>query len=26
MEMRPWWERIKTGEYLDYYEKWYGGR
>ncbi|OPY70589.1 MAG: dTDP-glucose 4,6-dehydratase 2 [Syntrophorhabdaceae bacterium PtaU1.Bin034] len=26
VENRSWWERIKTGEYLDYYEKWYGGR
>ena len=26
VENRPWWERIKTGEYLDYYEKWYGSR
>ena len=23
---RDWWERIKTGEYLDYYERWYGKR
>ncbi len=26
VENRPWWERIKTGEYLTYYESWYGGR
>jgi dTDP-glucose 4,6-dehydratase len=26
VENRSWWERIKTGEYLTYYEKWYGGR
>jgi dTDP-glucose 4,6-dehydratase len=26
VENSSWWERIKTGEYLDYYEKWYGGR
>jgi dTDP-glucose 4,6-dehydratase len=26
VENRPWWERIKTGEYLKYYEEWYGGR
>ncbi len=23
---RGWWERIKTGAYLDYYEKMYGNR
>lgn len=23
---RQWWERIKTGAYLEYYEKMYGGR
>lgn len=23
---KGWWERIKTGEYLDYYEKMYGNR
>ncbi|MGD0230381.1 MAG: dTDP-glucose 4,6-dehydratase [Syntrophorhabdales bacterium] len=26
VENRAWWERIKTGEYLTYYEEWYGGR
>lgn len=26
IENRPWWERIKTGEYLSYYESWYGDR
>ncbi|MGC8602166.1 MAG: dTDP-glucose 4,6-dehydratase [Desulfomonilaceae bacterium] len=25
IENKPWWTRIKTGEYLTYYEKWYGG-
>jgi dTDP-glucose 4,6-dehydratase len=25
-EHRGWWERIRTGEYLHYYEKQYGGR
>jgi dTDP-glucose 4,6-dehydratase len=25
-EHRGWWERIRTGEYLGYYEKQYGGR
>jgi len=23
---RGWWERIKTGEYRNYYERWYGKR
>jgi len=23
---RPWWEKIKTGEYLRYYESWYKDR
>ncbi|MBC7343526.1 MAG: dTDP-glucose 4,6-dehydratase [Clostridia bacterium] len=22
---RPWWERVKSGEYREYAEKWYGG-
>ncbi|TDA64544.1 MAG: dTDP-glucose 4,6-dehydratase [Clostridia bacterium] len=22
---RPWWERVKSGEYRDYAEKWYSG-
>ena len=26
VENRAWWERIKTGEYMEYYDKWYGGR
>ncbi len=26
IEHDAWWERIKSGEYLDYYEKWYGNR
>ncbi len=26
VEHRDWWEKIKTGEYLAYYEKWYGNR
>ena len=26
MKNRPWWERIKTGEYLTYYEGWYKNR
>src|SRR5208283_1674571 len=26
LENRPWWEKIKTGEYLTYYESWYGDR
>jgi dTDP-glucose 4,6-dehydratase len=26
VENRPWWERIKTGEYMEYYDKWYGKR
>ena len=26
LEHRDWWEKIKTGEYLSYYEKWYGAR
>uniref|UniRef100_A0A7C4EVG9 dTDP-glucose 4,6-dehydratase n=1 Tax=Desulfomonile tiedjei TaxID=2358 RepID=A0A7C4EVG9_9BACT len=25
-ENEAWWTRIKTGEYLTYYEKWYGSR
>ena len=24
VDNRAWWEKIKTGEYLGYYEKWYG--
>lgn len=26
LENRTWWERIKTGEYLKYYDTWYGER
>ena len=26
VENKQWWERIKTGAYLEYYEKMYGGR
>jgi dTDP-glucose 4,6-dehydratase len=26
VENRPWWERIKTGEYMEYYDRWYGNR
>lgn len=26
MNNENWWKRIKTGEYLTYYEKWYGNR
>jgi dTDP-glucose 4,6-dehydratase len=26
VEHRPWWERIKSGEYLEYYERMYGNR
>ena len=26
LENSEWWQRIKTGEYLEYYEKMYGGR
>ena len=26
VEHRSWWERIKTGEYLSYYETWYKNR
>jgi len=22
----PWWQRIKSGEYRDFYERWYGSR
>ena len=25
-ENRAWWERIKTGEYLEFYERLYGER
>jgi len=23
---RPWWEAVRTGEYLNYYDAWYGRR
>ena len=23
---RPWWESIRSGEYLQYYDRWYGNR
>jgi dTDP-glucose 4,6-dehydratase len=26
LEHETWWQRIKSGEYLTYYEKWYGSR
>ncbi len=26
LEHEQWWRRIKSGEYLDYYDKWYTGR
>jgi dTDP-glucose 4,6-dehydratase len=26
VENRPWWERIRSGEYLQYYDRWYGNR
>lgn len=26
LEHEEWWKRIKSGEYLSYYEKWYGNR
>jgi dTDP-glucose 4,6-dehydratase len=26
IEHEAWWQRIKSGEYLTYYEKWYGKR
>lgn len=26
LENQSWWERIKTGEYLKYYDTWYGER
>ena len=26
IEHESWWQRIKTGEYLTYYEEWYGNR
>jgi dTDP-glucose 4,6-dehydratase len=26
IENTPWWKQIKSGEYLNYYDKWYGNR
>ncbi len=26
LENKPWWQRIKTGEYLDFYKRWYEER
>ena len=26
IDNRPWWNRIKTGEYLDFYKRWYEDR
>jgi len=26
IEHEAWWQRIRTGEYLTYYETWYGNR
>jgi len=26
IDNREWWQRIKSGEYMHYYEKWYGNR
>jgi dTDP-glucose 4,6-dehydratase len=26
VEHREWWERVRTGAYRDYYERWYGHR
>ena len=26
IEHEIWWQRIKTGEYMSYYEQWYGDR
>jgi dTDP-glucose 4,6-dehydratase len=23
---RAWWARVKSGEYLDFYQRWYGDR
>jgi len=25
-ENRPWWQKIKSGEYREYYDRMYGGR
>jgi dTDP-glucose 4,6-dehydratase len=26
LEHEEWWQRIKSGEYMTYYEQWYGDR
>jgi len=26
LEHEEWWQRIKSGQYMTYYEQWYGGR
>jgi len=26
LEHEPWWQRIKSGEYMKYYDQWYGNR
>ncbi len=26
VENRDWWERVRSGAYRDYYERWYGAR
>jgi dTDP-glucose 4,6-dehydratase len=26
IDNRPWWEKIKSGEYMEYYERMYAGR
>ncbi len=26
VDNRPWWDRIRSGEYLKYYDRWYGNR
>ncbi|MBM3301897.1 MAG: GDP-mannose 4,6-dehydratase, partial [Deltaproteobacteria bacterium] len=26
IEHEAWWKRIRSGEYITYYEKWYGRR
>jgi dTDP-glucose 4,6-dehydratase len=26
LEHETWWQRIKSGEYMSYYEQWYGNR
>jgi len=24
MQNKPWWKRVKSGEYQEYYQRWYG--